>query len=141
MTPDHLMLELRNLARQVEGLRAMLEQLQSPSRLSPAERELVDALAAVMGGQPFTSAEALEVAGLHVGERPRLARALQALGAATPKQLGERLRAIAERSDTERMRLVACSTEHGSRLWRIEGGALGEGSPSRAPGPARPSRP
>jgi hypothetical protein len=129
---ERLLLAVLAMQEEQRAQRRLLERLQAPSRLSPAERELLEALSAVMGGEVFTSGEALELARLPLGDRPRLARALAALGIGTAKELGEQLRAVVDRCAGDRVRVLRCGVEHGSRLWRVEGGTSGDVSPDEA---------
>lgn len=114
---DRILAELLVLRRLVERL--------SPPPLSPPQRELLDALDLVVGRAVFTSAEALELAQIHLGDRPRLAAALGTLGVKDAHRLGMVLAELVKRSKTLDVRLVRAGAESGSGMWAVESGPLG----------------
>jgi hypothetical protein len=112
VTLDDVLAELRELRR-------LYERLAPPP--PPDHDALVTELEAHTDG-PFTSAELLDHAGVPLTDRAKLARLLQAMGAATsPHDCGMVLAAVARSTKGQPLRLVRAGRDgDNANLWTVE---------------------
>jgi hypothetical protein len=110
---------------EVRQLRLLVERLLPPP-LGPRQQALLDSIVDVLGSEPFSSAELIQLSRSAIGDRRRLRDALQALGvAADVHKLGLVLGELVKRSATLDRRLLRLKLERGVRLWQVVKGPQG----------------
>jgi hypothetical protein len=113
------------LLDEVRALRHLVERLLPPP-LEPRQQALFDSIVDVLGGEPFSSAELINLSRSAIGDRRRLRDALQALGVDDDVQrLGLVLGDISKRSAALDRRLLRLKVERGARLWQVVKGPQG----------------
>jgi len=129
---DAALLELRRMVALVEAqgeriaeLHRLVQRL-APSELSPAQAELLAAIADACDWA-FRAGELIELGRSAQAERQRLLAALRALkiGPADTQRLGMVLAELVKRSALLDVRLVRAGQDNNAKLWAIERVPLG----------------